>query len=107
MNDVNNHKERAYRPNCSEHSSQYSRGQSDSQNLLDEIIAELAKGNRLEFRGFGVFELREHAPRMAQNPKTLERIHVPAKRTVRFKAGRLMKQKLNRQDMETQVLVRK
>ena len=77
------------------------------QNLLEEIIAELAKGNRIEFRGFGVFELREHAPRMAQNPKTLERIHVPAKRTVRFKAGRVMKQKLNGQDMETQVLVRK
>lgn len=77
------------------------------QNLLDEIIAELAKGNRLEFRRFGVFELREHAPRMAQNPKTLERIHVPAKRTVRFKAGRVMKQKLNGQDIETQVLVRK
>ena len=64
--------------------------------FLDEIIAELAKGNRLEFRDFGVFETREHAPRMAQNPKTLERIHVPAKRVVKFKMGRLMKQKLKR-----------
>ena len=64
--------------------------------FLDEIIAELAKGNRLEFRDFGVFEPREHAPRMAQNPKTLERIHVPAKRVVKFKMGRLMKQKLKR-----------
>ena len=77
------------------------------QNLHDEIIAELAKGNRLEFRGFGVFEPREHAPRMAQNPKTLERIHVPAKRVVKFKPGRLMKQKLNGENVETQVLVRK
>jgi len=77
------------------------------QNLLDEIIAELAKGNRLEFRGFGVFEPREHAQRMALNPKTFERIHVPAKRIVRFKAGRVMKQKLNGQDMKTQVPVRK
>ena len=64
--------------------------------FLDEIIAELAKGNRLEFRDFGVFEPREHAPRTAQNPKTLERIHVPAKRVVKFKMGRLMKQKLKR-----------
>lgn len=64
------------------------------QNFLDEIIEELSKGNRLEFRDFGVFEVRHRAARTAQNPKTLERVHVPAKRTVRFKAGRLMKQKL-------------
>ena len=65
------------------------------QNFLDEIISELAKGNRLEFRDFGVFEPRDCAPRTARNPKTLERIHVPGKRAVKFKAGRLMKQKLN------------
>ncbi|MCK4793413.1 MAG: integration host factor subunit beta [Desulfobacteraceae bacterium] len=65
------------------------------QNFLDEIISELANGNRLEFRDFGVFEPRDCAPRTARNPKTLERIHVPAKRTVKFKTGRLMKQKLN------------
>jgi len=68
------------------------------QNFLGEIIAELTKGNRLEFRDFGVFEPRDCAPRTAQNPKTLERIHVPAKRTVRFKMGQLMKQKLNIQN---------
>ena len=65
------------------------------QNFLDEVISELAKGNRIEFRDFGVFEPRDCAPRTAQNPKTLERIHVPAKRTVRFKMGRLMKRNLN------------
>ena len=64
------------------------------QGFLDEIIEELAKGNRLEFRDFGVFEVRHRAARVAQNPKTLERVQVPAKRTARFKAGRLMKQKL-------------
>ena len=64
------------------------------QGFLDEIVEELAKGNRLEFRDFGVFEVRHRAARVAQNPKTLERVQVPAKRTVRFKAGRLMKQKL-------------
>ncbi len=63
--------------------------------FLDEIISELAKGNRLEFRDFGVFEPRDCAPRTAQNPKTLERIHVPGKRVVKFKAGRLMMQKVN------------
>ncbi len=69
------------------------------QNFLDEVISELTKGNRLEFRDFGVFEPRDRAPRMAQNPKTLERIDVPAKRRVKFKAGRLMKQKLNDQNV--------
>jgi len=69
------------------------------QKFLNEIIAELAKGNRLEFRDFGVFEPRDCAPRIAQNPKTLERIHVPAKRAVRFKMGRLMKENLNSQNV--------
>jgi integration host factor subunit beta len=64
------------------------------QNFLDEIISELGQGNRLEFRDFGVFESRLRAERVAQNPKTLERVHVPTKRTVKFKVGRLMKQKL-------------
>lgn len=64
------------------------------QSFLDEIVIELAKDNRLEFRDFGVFETRTRAARVAQNPKTLERVPVPAKRTVKFKMGRLMKEKL-------------
>ena len=62
------------------------------QSFLDNVIRELSNGNRLEFRDFGVFELRERAPRMAQNPRTLERVPVPAKKTVKFKVGRLMKE---------------
>ena len=68
------------------------------QSFLDEIVAELAKDNRLEFRDFGVFETRTRAARTAQNPKTLEQVQVPAKRTVKFKIGRLMRQKLNGQE---------
>lgn len=64
------------------------------QAFLDEIVTELGKENRLEFRDFGVFETRTRAARMAQNPKTLERVEVPAKRTVKFKMGRLMKERL-------------
>ena len=66
------------------------------QSFLDEVIAELGRGNRLEFRDFGVFEVRERAARVAQNPKTLQRVQVPPKRTVKFKVGRLMKQMLQR-----------
>jgi nucleoid DNA-binding protein len=65
-----------------------------TQALLDEIIAELCKNNRLEFRDFGVFETRIRAARVAQNPKTLERVKVPPKKTVKFKMGRLMRENL-------------
>jgi integration host factor subunit beta len=64
------------------------------QSFLDEIIDELALGNRLEFREFGVFEVRERAARRAQNPRTLEKVSVPAKRVVKFKVGRLMRQRV-------------
>lgn len=64
------------------------------QQFLDEIVNELGKGNRLEFRDFGVFETKIRKARKAQNPKTLEPVAVPEKRTVKFKVGRLMKQKL-------------
>ena len=64
------------------------------QTFLDQIIDELGRGNRLEFRDFGVFETKQRAARIAQNPKTLERVQVPPKRSVKFKSGRLMKLKL-------------
>ena len=61
------------------------------QAFLDHVIDELGQGNRLEFRDFGVFEIRERAARVAQNPKTLEPVDVPPRKTVKFKSGRLMK----------------
>lgn len=64
------------------------------QEFLDEIVRELGDGNRLEFRDFGVFEVRTRAARIAQNPKTLEPVTVPEKSTVKFKPGRRMKQTL-------------
>lgn len=64
------------------------------QKFLDEVIRELGRANRLEFRDFGVFETKIRKARRAQNPKTLEPVEVPEKRTVKFKVGRLMKQKL-------------
>ena len=62
--------------------------------FLDEIIDELGHGNRLEFREFGVFEIKERAARRAQNPRTLEKVDVPAKRVVKFRVGRLMKERV-------------
>jgi len=61
------------------------------QMFLDEIVGELSKGNRLEFRDFGVFEVKARRARRAQNPRTLEKVDVPPKRVVKFKVGRVMR----------------
>jgi len=70
------------------------------QQFLDEVTTELAKQNRLEFRDFGVFEVKEQAARVGQNPKTLEPVEVQAKRRVKFKMGRIMKGRMNEQTAE-------
>ena len=70
------------------------------QGFLDDIVEELGRDNRLEFRDFGVFESKRRAARVAQNPKTLERVEVPPKRTVKFKVGRLMKMRLLQEDLK-------
>ncbi|MBM4107893.1 MAG: integration host factor subunit beta [Phycisphaerae bacterium] len=62
------------------------------QEFLDQIILELKRGHRVEFRDFGVFEVRIRGERTAQNPKTLAQVRVPARRAVRFKMGRLMRE---------------
>jgi integration host factor subunit beta len=66
------------------------------QRFLNDVVGELAKGNRLEFRDFGVFEVRERKSRVAQNPRTLERVMVPAKRTVKFKVGCLLRDRVQK-----------
>ena len=72
------------------------------QAFLDEVTTELCRNdNRLEFRDFGVFETRTRASRIAQNPKTLARVEVPAKRTVKFKMGRLMRESLSAAPVES------
>ena len=75
------------------------------QRFLDEVSEELVRGNRLEFRKFGVFEVRLRPGRVAQNPKTLEKVVVPAKRVVKFKVGNVLKKRveLMRVDAETQL----
>ena len=65
------------------------------QQFFDEVIHELAQGNRIELRDFGVFETKTTPARMAQNPRTLKKVQVPAKRRVVFKMGRMMKDRMN------------
>ena len=74
------------------------------QAFLDNIIVELGRGNRLEFRDFGVFEVKQRRARKAQNPKTLEEVMVPPKRTVKFKVGRLMRSTLGEDQSDAATL---
>ena len=62
------------------------------QSFLDSIMTELGKGNRLEFRDFGVLEVKQRKGHNARNPRTFELVVVPPTRTVKFKVGRVMKQ---------------
>jgi integration host factor subunit beta len=64
------------------------------QTFLDEVIEELARGNRLEFREFGVFHVTHKKERIARNPRTGAAVRVPKKTVVHFKVGRLMKEKV-------------
>lgn len=68
------------------------------QQFLDEIVDELSRGNRLEFRDFGVFETRVRKARRAQNPRARQAVWVPQRTSVKFKLGRLMKLKLEALD---------
>lgn len=64
------------------------------QGFLHECIEELGRNNRLEFRDFAIMEPRQKKSRSARNPKTGATVMVPARRTIKFKVGRIMKQKL-------------
>ena len=62
--------------------------------FMDQIIDELGRGNRIEFREFGIFELKRRKPRTARNPKTGDSVQVPEKTVVSFKPGKVMKAKV-------------
>ena len=62
------------------------------QNTLDQIVAALAKGNSIELRNFGVFEVKLTKPRVGRNPNQPgSHFAIPARATVKFKSGKIMK----------------
>lgn len=63
--------------------------------ILCRIRQAIARGERVEIRGFGVFELKYRAPRKARNPKTGEPVLVGAKRIPHFKAGKEMRERVD------------
>ena len=56
--------------------------------ILDAMSASLSRGGRIEVRGFGSFGLNYRPPRQGRNPKTGDRVKVPAKYVPHFKAGK-------------------
>jgi integration host factor subunit beta len=55
--------------------------------ILDTMTATLSRGDRIEIRGFGSFSLNYRPPRNGRNPKTGDKVAVPAKYVPHFKAG--------------------
>ncbi|MBX9742268.1 MAG: integration host factor subunit beta [Chthoniobacterales bacterium] len=65
------------------------------QKTLDHITKALVEGQNVELRNFGVFEVRLTRPRVGRNPNRPEvDVTIPARATVKFKAGKVMRQRV-------------
>ncbi len=65
------------------------------QTVLDSIVDSLKNGEKVELRGFGSFRLRDRASRQGRNPKTGEKVFVPAKKVPYFKPGKDLRELIN------------
>ncbi|MES1926914.1 integration host factor subunit beta [Salinisphaera sp. T31B1] len=63
--------------------------------LLDDVIAELADGGRVEIRGFGSFSVHHRPARRGRNPKTGESVDIPRKYVPHFKPGKELRERVN------------
>ena len=63
--------------------------------ILEAITDALARGDRVEIRGFGSFDLNYRSPRIGRNPKTGEQVQVPAKNVPHFKAGKELRERVD------------
>lgn len=63
--------------------------------ILDAMTGALAQGDRIEIRGFGSFALNYRPPRTGRNPKSGEKVHVPAKYVPHFKAGKELRERVD------------
>lgn len=64
------------------------------QKTFDAIVTTLVEERRIELRNFGVFEVKQRAPRKARNPRTGEKVNVPEKYVVTFKPGKEMEERV-------------
>ncbi|MBI5437159.1 MAG: integration host factor subunit beta [Nitrosomonadales bacterium] len=63
--------------------------------ILDTMAGILARGGRIEIRGFGSFSLNYRPPRTGRNPKSGEKVQVPAKHVPHFKAGKELRERVD------------
>ena len=63
--------------------------------IFDSIIESIQKGDKIEIRGFGSFRTRQRKPRIGRNPKTGDRVEVPAKKIPFFKPSKELKDLVN------------
>jgi integration host factor subunit beta len=63
--------------------------------MLDAMTDALAGGQRIEIRGFGSFALNYRPPRIGRNPKSGDRVQVPAKHVPHFKAGKELRERVD------------
>jgi integration host factor subunit beta len=63
--------------------------------ILDALTSSLVKGDRIEIRGFGSFALNYRPPRIGRNPKSGEKVQVPAKHVPHFKAGKELRERVD------------
>ena len=68
--------------------------------ILDAMAESLAKGERIEIRGFGSFGLNYRPPRTGRNPKSGERVQVPEKHVPHFKAGKELRERVDFKEMK-------
>jgi integration host factor subunit beta len=66
--------------------------------VLDEITGALARGDRVELRGFGAFTVKHRAARQGRNPRTGDTVFVEDKFVPFFKTGKELRERLNRED---------
>lgn len=65
------------------------------QKTLDSIVEALSRGDNVELRNFGVFEVKLTKPRVGRNPnRPGDTVAIPARATVKFKSGKVMKQRV-------------
>lgn len=64
--------------------------------IFEEITDALAKGNRVELRGFGAFSVKHRPKRIGRNPRTGETVNVPEKYVPYFKTGKDLRERLNK-----------
>ena len=64
--------------------------------LIDTITAELVAGEKVSLVGFGNFDVKTREARTGRNPKTKEEIQIPATRIPQFKAGKALKESVNK-----------